>query len=254
MNSHEANPIKRTAVLGYPVDLVDKDQAFTVARKHLDEKDQLHIVTLNPIMIINAQKDQDLTTSIMESKLIVPDGAGIILALFLNKIKLSNTTPGIELAEKCIQYCAEKSMPVALLGSRDDVVNAAVLKLTQKYPGLTVSFKHDGFYQPEEEEKMAQDISKTNPSLLLIALGVPKQEIWIKKYKHLFQNTVLIGVGGSFDVWSGKVKRAPAFFRILKMEWFYRLVTEPYRAKRIFTTLPYFVWQVLMNLNRKESE
>lgn len=239
-----------TKILGYPVNVIDLDNAFSIASEALSSSKPMHIVTLNPEMIIQAQKMPDLSKSLLESNLRIPDGSGILLALLLKGIFLKNTVPGIELSEKCIEYCSINDIPIALLGAKQEVMDLAIIKLKEKYPKLKVSFSQNGYYSPENEEKIAQEIANSSPGMVLIALGVPKQETWINKYKPLFPNSTLIGVGGSFDVWSGTVKRAPKAFRMLKLEWLYRLLSDPKRAKRIFTTLPYFVIQIIF-FNKK---
>lgn len=245
MSLHRAN------ILGYPVDLVDYQSAFEIITSALKSKNKFHVVTLNPEMIIAAQNNSELHDSIASAEFIIPDGVGILLALWMQRIKLKKTIPGIELAEKCIEYSSKNNVSVAFLGAMPDVIPTMLEVFRGKYPDLNVIFSRDGYYQDNEEENIAIEIASNNPGILLVALGVPKQEIWIKKYEHLFPNTVLIGVGGSFNVWSGKVKRAPKIFRDFKAEWLYRLLSEPFRAKRIFSALPYFVFQLLLAPKKK---
>ena len=242
----------KARILGYPVNVVDIKQATNIVEHALDNKEQMHIVTLNPEMIISAQKDPELDKCLNSSDFLIPDGAGILLGLNLQGIKLKHTTPGIELAENCIKYCANKNIPVALIGAKEEVISKTIEKLSNKYPGLNVSYYRNGYFSEEMEEEIAIEAANRGPGLILIALGVPKQELWINKYKHHFTNSVLIGVGGSFDVWSGITRRAPKIFQSLKLEWFYRLIKEPFRAKRMLTTLPYFAWQVLLYRPQKD--
>lgn len=240
----------RESILGYPVDILSYEEAFQQAKNALSNKNAMHVVTLNPEMIIRAQKLTELSSCIKSAELIIPDGVGILLALWLKGKMLSKTVPGIELSEKLIEYCANNDISVAFLGAKQEILSLMITKLQNKYNGLKISTSYNGYYKPEDEETIAHNISKYKPGLVLIALGVPKQELWIKKYKRLFPESILIGVGGSFDVWSGNVKRAPKLFRMLKLEWLYRLISEPFRAKRIFSSLPYFVWQLLTAKNR----
>lgn len=251
MNFSEDKTIQRTYILGYPVDIINNNQAFSIAQEALENKNCLHVVTLNPEMIVRAQRDPELSTSILNSNLNIPDGVGILLALFLKGIKLKNTTPGIELSEKCIEFCANNNLSVAFFGAKEEVLTSMLDNFKKKYPDLKIAFLQNGYFEPEQIDEITDNMAKTQPGLVLIALGVPRQETWINKYKHLFPQSVLIGVGGSFDVWSGKVKRAPLIFRKLKLEWFYRLITDPSRAKRIFTALPYFVFQLFTYKNKQ---
>lgn len=236
----------RAKVLGYPVDLLNFQQAKERLESLINQKKGAHVVTINPEMIIQARKNHLLSKSLCEADLNVPDGVGVMLALKIKGVKINSTVPGIELSESALKYCAENGLKVAFLGSKGDIIQLMLSKMQEKYPGLDVCYYHDGYFSENDEELIAKDIVNAKPSLLLVALGVPKQEIWIKKYRNLFVNTVMIGVGGSFDVWSGNVKRAPEFFRKFGCEWLYRLISQPYRAKRILIALPLFVLKVLI--------
>jgi len=237
--------IPKSKVLGYRVDIANLEEAFNVVKSALSYDRGLHVVTINPEMIIQAQKNPELSQSISSSDLNIPDAFGIMLALWFQGIKISNTTPGIELSEKCIKYCSQNNIPVAFFGSKDETLKLMQQKILEKYPQLNISYSKNGFFPDSEAGIIAEEIRNSGARLILVALGVPKQELWINKYKNLFPQSILIGVGGSFDVWSGNFKRAPKLFRIAKLEWFYRLITEPSRAKRIFSSLPYFVLQLL---------
>lgn len=249
MNSTETinkNNKKRPRVLGYPVDIMSIQQVNDCIGDKLTNQQQSHVVTINPEMIMQAGENQELSTSLCNADLNVPDGIGVYYALKIKGYKISSTVPGIEVAEAALKYCTENSIKIAFLGSKSEVIQLMLANMEEKYPGLDVCYYRDGYFSEDEEEQIAMEISKTDPGLLLVALGVPKQEIWINKFKSLFPNTVMIGVGGSFDVWSGYVKRAPEIFRNLGLEWLYRLLSQPYRAKRILISLPLFVLKVLI--------
>lgn len=243
----------RAMVLGYYVDLVNIEQAKSKVAESIEKKQMMHVVTLNPEMIISAQKNHDLSQSLLSADLAIPDGVGIQLALSIKGIKIDKTVPGIELSYKVLQYCAENNHKVAFLGAQEDVLQLMKTNLLDKIPELHIIYAHNGFFDDEKEREIVDKLVALKPALLLVALGVPRQEIWINKNKQLFNQTVMIGVGGSFDVWSGKVKRAPALFRSLKLEWLYRITKEPFRIKRIIFALPYFVFQVLFYKHKPET-
>ena len=122
------------------------------------------------------------------------------------------------------------------------------MQLQEHYPKLHIVYAHPGFFPDQNmEDSVANACAKAQPQILLVAMGVPKQEKWIARYKTLFPETVCIGVGGSLDVWSGMIKRAPKVLRKLNLEWFYRITTEPWRLQRIYKSLPLFVVKVLLN-------
>jgi N-acetylglucosaminyldiphosphoundecaprenol N-acetyl-beta-D-mannosaminyltransferase len=234
--------------LGYPVDLIDESQA-------LDKIDAawmaaggqgryLHVVTLNSEMVIASQNDKDLDRIVRNADVIVPDGAGVVFALRLKGGHVSRL-PGIELANGALARAAMTGQRVALLGGRPEVMDKLIQVLPAEHPGLKISAYQNGFFSPEEEKSVLEKISATQPKLVLVALGVPRQEHFIERTKEAFPHSVVIGVGGSFDVWTGYVARAPELWRRLNLEWFYRLYKEPKRFNRIAGALPSFACQVL---------
>ena len=114
------------------------------------------------------------------------------------------------------------------------------------YPGLVVAGARNGYFSPQEEEEILEEINRARPDLLCVALGSPKQELFVLKYQKRLQVKAAIGVGGSLDVWSGELKRAPEFYRRHGLEWLYRLMQEPSRYKRM-AALPLFMIRVMFS-------
>ena len=142
-----------------------------------------------------------------------------------------------------LEYSARNNVPVAIVGSREDVLNKAVENLKNEIRGLNVVYAHHGYFKNYEE--IYQGLNDAPPKLLLVALGSPKQEYFIYNAKKVLKPCLMIGIGGSLDVWSGSVKRAPKIFQKLGLEWLYRVLTQPQRFKRIFPALPLFLLKVL---------
>jgi len=235
----------RQKVLGYPVDVVDETQALERIEQAWAKERGLHVVTINAEMVIQAQRDSELDRIIRHAHLIVPDGAGAVWALRLDG-HVCYRVPGIELADKALASAARLGQPVALIGGRKEVLDKLLETLPSRHPGINIVASHDGFIDAAEEANIVEEIADKQPKLVLVAMGVPRQEFFIDRYQSKFSHAVVVGVGGSFDVWSGFTKRAPAFFRKLHLEWFYRLASEPWRAKRILSALPSFAIQVVM--------
>lgn len=238
----------RERILNQPIDTINIDKAFHLAKMALVNSRQFRITTLNPEMIVNATKNFEFQASINNSHLIVPDGIGIILASkFLDPVKFQNLirVPGIELAEMILEGANELSKKVAIFGGKKEVLERVVDGFKYKYPNIQLVKAIDGYKSKEELSNVASDIAKSNPDLVLVALGTPKQEIWINNYASLFPRSVMIGIGGSLDVWSGKISRAPHWIRNIYLEWLFRVITDPRRLPRIISTLPIFAWMVL---------
>ena len=244
MSTLSATYRSRHKVLGYPVDVVDEESAIKVVQAAWQNEKGIHIVTLNAEMVVQAQENQELDRIIRHAHLIIPDGAGVVWALKLAGQE-SSRLPGIELAQKTLEMACREGRRVALLGGKPEVMVALKEVLPKLYPGIKIVGAQDGYFTKDQEDEIVDELSSREPELVLVALGVPKQEYFIDKWHHSFPEAVMIGVGGSFDVWTGQVKRAPAFFRKFHLEWFYRLMKEPWRARRMMSSLPRFGFQVL---------
>lgn len=236
---------KTTKILGYDVDLFSFDEAV----EFIIEKSKtasVQTVTINPEMIDFAQKNKEFSEILKTADLVIPDGFGIQLALKIYGIS-QKRIPGIEFAKSLIEYCSKNSQPIALIGAKEEILQKTREKLMSEFPQLEIAYSRNGYFNDADERVIIDELRQKNPKLVLAALGVPKQEIFIRKYMQEFPNTIFIGVGGSFDVWSGEVKRAPLIFRKAGCEWLWRLIKTPSRFKRMFPTLPLFLFKVIIN-------
>lgn len=217
---------------GFNIDTFTFDEALQYAEKG-------QVVTINPEMILSAKSNPDFAEIINSAELVIPDGIGVQLGL---KILGHNVRriAGIEFGRKLIDKFA--SQPTAFVGAKPEIIQKAVENLKKEVPNLDAVYVQDGYFK--DDDRVLDELTAANPKLVLVALGSPKQEIFISKAKNLLPNTLFIGLGGSFDVWSGVVERAPEIWQKLGLEWLYRTVKEPKRFKRIFPTLPLFVLKV----------
>jgi len=206
-----------------------------------------NVITLNPEMIMQALKNPALSDILKNADLVIPDGIGIILALRKGGVNNIPQLPGIELADNLIKKSAEENYTLGFLGASTEVMDTLMQELKMSYRNINIVFSHNGFFNPEEETKIIEELKVLKPQILLVALGVPKQELWIAKYRDILSSSIMIGVGGSFDVWAKKVKRAPVFFRKFGLEWFFRLISQPSRFGRMFPTLPLFLLKILFS-------
>ena len=242
--------LKTVKVLGIDVNLFSFDECLEHLKTRIKNNQGAQVVTINPEMFETANKNSDFKEIISNAEFVVPDGVGVKLALKLKGIN-QPTIPGVELSQSLIEYCALNSLNVALIGTKEDILNDAVSNLKEKYENLNISYSRNGFFNEEEENGIISELKNSSPSLVLVALGSPKQEFFIKKCRENGIESVFIGVGGSFDVWAGRVERAPLIFRKLWLEWLYRTIKEPKRFKRIFPTLPFFLFKVIMDMNKR---
>jgi len=230
---------RRTSVLGVPVDACGDVFAAALA---LHRRGGGQIVTLNAEMTMAALAQPELGRAIAAADLVIPDGAGVVWALARQGLRVRRS-PGIELARSLLHHGAATGWRVALVGASPAVMETLRQTLHRQMPQLDLSFHRHGYQQPEDWPAIEQELLALQPDLVLVALGVPRQETWIRGLAGR-RTGLWMGVGGSFDVWAGSKKRAPRWMRSLQIEWLYRLVQEPARWRRMLA-LPEFAWAVL---------
>ncbi len=238
---------KRANIFGYPVDIVTCEDILKFTLEKIKSNQGMHVVTINPEIISAADKNPELARIIREAELVIPDSTGVMLAIASLGDSSAEKIPGIEFSEKLMKKCEGKGVKTAFLGGSPDIVNKMNTEIQKRFPGLNVVFSHHGYFNESQISCIRQELVELAPDLLFVALGCPKQEFFIKQHRNLLPKTVMIGVGGSFDVWAKKVKRAPVFFRISGLEWFYRLITQPSRFRRMFPALPLFFLRIILD-------
>lgn len=204
------------------------------------------LITANSLLLLESQHSSELRRACTEAEMVSSDSIGISLAAFYLGRPVPHRQPGIDLAKDLCGLAEIESFPVYLLGGRPGVAGKAATALQKEFPNLMVVGMRDGFFRYEDEPAILEDIGRSNARLILVALGMPKQEIWIAENRHRLSPGLYVGVGGSFDVWANVVKRAPILFRKFGLEWLFRLAQEPFRWKRI-AQLPTFVFRVLLS-------
>lgn len=233
---------KKTKLLGFDIDTFDFESAINYAKSLIESKKGGQIITINPEMIETGLKSSDFAQILNNADLVIPDGVGIKIGLKIKGINIQRIA-GIEFSHRMIEECAKNNFSVGLIGAKPHILEKAVKNLKSKIPNLNIAYSQDGYFQ--DRNNVLTELSKSSPLFILVALGSPKQEEFIRDARKLLPESVMIGVGGSFDVWSGEMQRAPKIFQKLGLEWFYRTIKEPQRFKRIFPNLPIFIFRVL---------
>lgn len=236
---------QKFTVLGLPVHIINNYCPWLLER--LQQESGTHVVTLNAEMTMQAEKNPDLAKVIQHAELVIPDGAGVVLYLKLLLQQSVQRCPGIELAESLLQEIGQKATgtKVFFYGGAPGVAATAAENWLQRLPGLTIVGTHSGYHSPSEEAQLHLTLSQLQPQLIFVGLGVPRQEFWIAKNRHLCPQATWVGVGGSFDIWSGQKSRAPAWLANNHLEWLYRLYQEPWRWRRMLA-LPHFAWKAVV--------
>lgn len=239
---------KITKLLGFEIDVFNQGDALSGAVNYA--KSLIHgrkggqVVTINPEMIEFGLKDLDFAKILHEADLVIPDGVGIQVGLKIKGVRASRI-PGIEFSHKLIAECAKEGFSIALIGAKPHIIEKASQNLKGEFENLNIVYVQDGYFKNVND--VYWGLGEKNPQVVFVALGSPKQEQFIKEYRKDHPDVLMVGVGGSFDVWSGEVERAPVVYQKLGLEWLYRTVKEPQRIKRIFPTLPRFILRVLFS-------
>ena len=220
-------------------------QAKDALRLHLASFIPAQVVTLTPEMCVRARDDENFGQIITEAAIVVCDGVGVAWGESRLSGERPDKIPGIDLADWALEEVDRIAGRVYLLGATDETVRITAEKIQNEYPRLTVAGFHDGYFDQSEEEEIVKTVVEANPHLLLVGLGSPKQEIFISCHLTDLRCGVAMGIGGSFDVWSGNVRRAPAFFRATGTEWLYRILSQPGARLRRLPVLLRFIGMVL---------
>lgn len=234
-------------ILGVPFSKMSMKETIDEIENRVkgNNEELFKIITGNPEIVLSAQKDNEVKRILEEAEMITADGVGIILAAKWKKQPLPERVTGIDLLLEALNRGSKEEWSFYFFGSSEEVNQKAVENIMVKYPGVKIAGRHNGYFDPAEEGKILEDIQRAKPDLLIVALGAPRSEIWINKNKAILNAKVAFGVGGSLDVISGKVKRAPQIWQKLKIEWLYRLLIQPSRIKRQ-TALPVFACKSLI--------
>lgn len=209
-----------------------------------------HVVTLGAEMAVLASHDEQYRAVINQADLVVADTVGVVWAARALGRPVPGRVAGIELAERSLDGYKPEALSVFLLGGADGVAAAAAQNLAHKHPTAQIAGTQHGYFSADEEPDIARAIRESHARLVFVGIGFPRQEQWIRRNLDRVGNAVCIGVGGAFDVWSGRLKRAPAKVRRAGLEWLYRLVNEPHRFRRQLA-LPQFAAEVTAQAIRR---
>ncbi|MCM3628088.1 WecB/TagA/CpsF family glycosyltransferase [Paenibacillus glycanilyticus] len=220
------------------------DETVKYLTEAIEQKRQTHVITANPIMVMSAVESQDYYKMMRKAELIVPDGAGVVWAANYVGTPVTERVTGFDLLHRLMQEGEKRKWTAYLLGTSQEVIEAAAEKLQLQYPQVRIVGVRNGYFGADQDAEVVEAIRQAAPDLLFVARGADTQEPWIAKYKKQLGVPFIMGVGGSFDIVAGKLKRAPILFQKLRLEWFYRLLQEPKRLPRMLV-LPKFVVKVV---------
>lgn len=240
----EATRPDQVVILGLPVDRLDMHETLRVLEKFIASKTPHLIVTADAAGIVQAQSDEEWNAIFRSADLRTPDSVGVLWAAKRAGKPIREKVSGVDLVDRLCELSADKGYRIFFLGAAPGVAELAAEKLRLKHPGCNIVGARHGFFPPDSDAIVAQEIAETRPDILFVAMGIPRQEKFIRSTQSIVGASVAMGVGGSFDVFSGRAKRAPILLQKLKLEWLWRLILNPRKIAKA-KNLPVFAWRVL---------
>ena len=232
------------SILGVRIDRVSMDQTMDRLREFVRSGRPHFVITADASGIVQAQTDAEYRALYAQADLVTPDSAGVLWAARRNGTPLPGRVSGVDLVDRLCAESADFGHRIFFLGAAPGVAELAAERMRLKYPGCHIVGSRHGYFPAESDGVVAQEVAETKPDILFVAMGIPRQEKFILAHQELIGAKVAMGVGGSFDVFSGKVKRAPILFQKLHLEWLWRLIQNPSKISKV-KLLPEFVWRVL---------
>lgn len=238
--------MEKINIRGLDFDNVTLDEALTAVEGYIERGEQCVVFTPNAEIVQLTLEDSEFCQLVKKADILIPDGAGVVLASKILKKPLKAKVPGCELAERLVKGSAEGKYKIFFYGSKPtteegmSVAELADKKMGEKYSGFAAAGTSHGYVKPDGYDELVEKINASGADILFVCLGVPMQEKWIAAHRDRLKPRVIIGLGGTLDVFAGTVKRAPKFFVKANLEWFYRLIKEPKRLGRMMK-LPKFI-------------
>lgn len=241
-----ANPViaDRVEVLGVPVDCLSMEQTLEVIEGYILTKSPHVVVTADSSGIVSAQSDQEFMHILRTANLVTPDSVGVLWACRRKGRRLPGRVSGVDILGRLCDSSSRSGHRIYLLGSAPGVAELAAEKLRLLYPGCNIVGTRHGYFPSDSDEVVANEVAEAKPDILFVAMGIPRQEKFIASTKEIVRAPVAMGVGGSLDVFSGRVKRAPRLFQRLSLEWLWRVILNPRKVSKVLS-LPRFIWMVL---------
>lgn len=241
---------KKVTILGVPVDAITMGEAVARIDGFIEKRTPVLVATANAEMLMRATHDGALRRILQGAAMVTPDGAGTVWAAHHLGHAMPERVAGYDMVQELMREAPAKHRRIFFFGSAPGVADKAKKKAEQLYPGIEIVGTRNGFFTAADEPAIIEEIKAAHPDILLAALGVPKQEKWLAKHLGELGVPVAIGVGGTFDVMAGVMKRAPRWMQRAKLEWLFRGMIQPKRAGRLLA-LPRFVLKVHAQKRKK---
>jgi N-acetylglucosaminyldiphosphoundecaprenol N-acetyl-beta-D-mannosaminyltransferase len=244
-----SSPAERIDLLGLPISRVTSREALAILAEFVRAGEPRLVVTADASAVVTAARDADFRAIVKNAALVTPDGAGILWACRRLGRPLPERVSGVDLMERLCELAGQHGWSAFFYGAAPGVAAEAAASLQARFPGMRIAGSAHGFLSSEEQAALEDQIRAARPELLFVAMGIPRQEKWIGSRMQSLGVPVAMGVGGSFDVFAGRVSRAPLWMQRRGLEWLYRLSKNPRKISKV-AALPQFVLLVLLRGRR----
>lgn len=244
---------QRVAIAGIPVDNLTQDEAIRAVHDLIAQGGPRYTVVVNAAKVVTAARDPELRRVLMEADLVTADGMSVVWAAKLLRRPLKARVTGIDLFERLMGEAAMRGLSVYLLGASGESVERVAARFQSLHPGLRIAGYRDGYFDRSKSTSIADSIKESRADVLFVAMGSPAQEKWIAENLDRTGVRFALGVGGSFDHFSGFARRAPRWMQRAGLEWLYRLSREPRRLwRRYLISNTVFLWLIAKQILRPE--
>ena len=240
-------------ILNVSVDNLTIQQAVYKVIKMVEDKGVHHVITLNPYKLMRIKSNNDLRLISDKADMHIVSGAGIEWAAKLLKKPIKERIPLLSFMMEIVRISETKEFSIFLVGAKPEITEKAFFNIRKSFPNIRIVGRHGGYFDAEREKSVIEAIRKSEANIIFVGLGFPKEDKWIYKYKNEFKNTVLISVGGSIDIVSGEIRKAPPYFMEKGLDWFYRIISRPWRIGRLIRTALFFIMVLFKRLVGKKS-
>ncbi|EPG75824.1 glycosyltransferase WecB/TagA/CpsF family protein [Leptospira fainei serovar Hurstbridge str. BUT 6] len=252
--SMDVDNLEKTEILGVPFENASLDESVAKIYHLMEEKDHYHhVLLLDPVKTMAIRKGKKLHRIAQKASLILAEGAGLQWAAKRLGGELKERIPTIALMMDLVRLCELRNYSIFLLGGKENIIEKVYFNLSRHFPGVRIVGRHAGYMNSQRELLVKESIRKTSPNIIFLAMDFPEQEIWIENNTAFFGHAVVIGVAGAMDILSGKVRKAPNYFKLHGLTWFWRILVRPWRLVRLSRMIGFFVFVWVKSLFRKKK-
>jgi len=223
---------RRRSFLGSPLHALTMAETLALADEAMANHKSLHHTVVNVAKLVSMQTSEELREDVSRADVVNVDGAGVLWGARLCGVELPERVAGVDIMLNLFALCEQRGYRPYLLGAEQIVLDRVMARIDREHPRLRVAGLHDGYFKPEQDQDIVAEINASGADCLFVAMPTPRKERFLSQYRTALAPSFIMGVGGSFDVYAGKVARAPRLVQALGLEWLFRVLQEPRRLWR----------------------